>query len=123
MSSNDTPDTAMDALRDQIRDLVRQYAELAHVPRPFVPGDSAVPVSGKVIGTKELQLMVDASLDGWLTTGRFADQFERAIAQWTGSRSSLGGDSGRLTSDIGGTCPPEPPGATSKARPGKPERA
>lgn len=59
------------ALRDQISELVAQYAEQAMAPKNFVPGNSVVPPSGKVIGAKELQLMVEASLDGWLTTGRF----------------------------------------------------
>jgi len=94
MSSNDTPDTAMDALRDQIRDLVRQYAELAHAPKPFMPGESPVPVSGKVIGTKELQLMVDASLDGWLTTGRFNALFEQRLAEFLGVQHAITVNSG-----------------------------
>ena len=94
MSSNDTPHTAMDALRDQIRDLVRQYAELAHAPKPFVPGESPVPVSGKVIGTKELQLMVDASLDGWLTTGRFNALFEQRLAEFLGVKHAITVNSG-----------------------------
>ena len=58
----------LDKLRSQISELVTQYAEIAYAPKDFVPGESAVPVSGKVIGAKELQLMVDAALDGWLPT-------------------------------------------------------
>ena len=50
----------LDELRGQINELVRQYAELAHAPKTFVPGQSAVPVSGKVIGT----------LAGWLADNR-----------------------------------------------------
>ena len=94
MSHNDTPETSMDGLRDQIRDLVRQYAELAHLPKPFVPGQSPVPVSGKVIGTKELQLMVDASLDGWLTTGRFNALFEQRLADFLGVKHAITVNSG-----------------------------
>ena len=94
MSHNDAPETSMDALRDQIRDLVRQYAELAHAPKPFVPGESPVPVSGKVIGTKELQFMVDASLDGWLTTGRFNALFERRLADFLGVTHAITVNSG-----------------------------
>ena len=48
----------LDKLRSQIAELVQQYAEVAYAPKPFVPGESAVPVSGKVMGAKELQLMV-----------------------------------------------------------------
>ncbi|MDD2341530.1 MAG: lipopolysaccharide biosynthesis protein RfbH [Tolumonas sp.] len=72
------------ALRDQISELVAQYAELAMAPKDFVPGNSVVPPSGKVIGAKELQLMVEASLDGWLTTGRFNDAFEKKLGEYIG---------------------------------------
>ena len=74
----------LDKLRSQISELVQQYADIAYAPKPFVPGDSTVPVSGKVIGAKELQLMVDASLDGWLTTGRFNAMFEARLAKFLG---------------------------------------
>jgi Predicted pyridoxal phosphate-dependent enzyme apparently involved in regulation of cell wall biogenesis len=72
------------ALRDQISELVAQYAEQAMAPKDFVPGNSVVPPSGKVIGAKELQLMVEASLDGWLTTGRFNDAFEKKLGEYIG---------------------------------------
>jgi CDP-6-deoxy-D-xylo-4-hexulose-3-dehydrase len=84
----------MEALRGRIRDLVREYADLAHAPKPFVPGESPVPVSGKVIGTKELQLMVDASLDGWLTTGRFNALFEQRLAAFLGVKHAITVNSG-----------------------------
>jgi CDP-6-deoxy-D-xylo-4-hexulose-3-dehydrase len=74
----------LDNLRRQINDLVQQYADIAYAPLPFVPDQSAVPVSGKVIGAKELQLMVEASLDGWLTTGRFNAMFEERLAKFLG---------------------------------------
>ena len=54
-----------------------------------MPGQSAVPVSGKVIGAKELQYMVDASLDGWLTTGRFNAMFEERMAKFLGVKYFL----------------------------------
>ena len=84
----------LDKLRTQISELVQQYAEIAHAPVAFVPGQSAVPVSGKVIGTKELQLMVDASLDGWLTTGRFNAMFEERMAKFLGVKHVLTVNSG-----------------------------
>ncbi len=83
-----------DLLRRQIDDLVRQYAEIALAPKPFVPGESPVPVSGKVIGAKELQLMVEASLDGWLTTGRFNAMFEQRLAKFLGVKHVLTVNSG-----------------------------
>lgn len=72
------------ALRAQIQDLVEQYAAVALRPAPFLPGLSTIPPSGKVLGAQELQLMVEASLDGWLTTGRFNDEFERDLAAFLG---------------------------------------
>jgi CDP-6-deoxy-D-xylo-4-hexulose-3-dehydrase len=74
----------LDKIRNEIQQLVQQYADIAYAPQPFVPGKSAVPVSGKVIGAKELQLMVEASLDGWLTTGRFNAMFEQRLAKFLG---------------------------------------
>lgn len=68
---------SQEELRQQIAELVAQYAETAMAPKPFEAGKSVVPPSGKVIGTKELQLMVEASLDGWLTTGRFNDALRK----------------------------------------------
>ena len=76
-------------LRDQIRDLVAEYHTEAFAPRAFVAGESAVPVSGKVFGAAELQNVVDAGLDFWLTTGRFAAQFEKEFATWMGVRHAL----------------------------------
>jgi CDP-4-dehydro-6-deoxyglucose reductase, E1 len=78
-----------DDLRRQILDLVAEYHEVAFPPREFVPGVSVVPVSGKVFGAEEVQHVVDAGLDFWLTTGRFAAQFERAFARACGVRHAV----------------------------------
>jgi CDP-6-deoxy-D-xylo-4-hexulose-3-dehydrase len=86
--------TTPDALRARIAGLVADYAELVHKPLPFVPGKSAVPVSGKVIGARELQLMVDAALDGWLTTGRFNEEFQQRLAEYLGVAHVLTVNSG-----------------------------
>jgi CDP-6-deoxy-D-xylo-4-hexulose-3-dehydrase len=82
------------ALRAQIATLVQQYAEEALKPQAFFPGVTAVPPSGKLIGVEELQLMVEASLDGWLTTGRFNTQFEQALAAFIGVKHALTVNSG-----------------------------
>lgn len=84
----------LDKIRSQISELVQQYADIAYTPKPFVPGESAVPVSGKVIGAKELQLMVEASLDGWLTTGRFNTMFEERLAKFLGVKYLITVNSG-----------------------------
>ena len=69
-------------IRQQISRLVEQFANESLAPAPFIAGHTAIPPSGKLIGAKELQLMVEASLDGWLTTGRFNDDFERRLAKY-----------------------------------------
>jgi CDP-6-deoxy-D-xylo-4-hexulose-3-dehydrase len=84
----------LDKLRSQISDLVQQYADIAYKPKVFVPGESAVPVSGKVIGANELKMMVNASLDGWLTTGRFNEMFERRLADFLGVKYLITVNSG-----------------------------
>ncbi|MCP1289072.1 MULTISPECIES: lipopolysaccharide biosynthesis protein RfbH [Chromobacterium] len=81
-------------LRAQIAELVQQYADIVHAPKPFQPGISSVPVSGKVIDASELKNMVDASLDGWLTTGRFNDQFEQRLADYLGVKYLITVNSG-----------------------------
>lgn len=81
-------------IRIQIAELVRRYADLAHLDIPFEAGQSVVPPSGKVIGAKELQNMVEASLDGWLTTGRFNDAFEKRLSKFLGVKHVLTTNSG-----------------------------
>ena len=76
-------------LRQQILELAAEYAGEAFAPRPFVPGETPVPVSGKVFDAAEMRLLVDSALDFWLTTGRFAEQFEREFARWFGIRECV----------------------------------
>src|ERR1700704_2251675 len=76
-------------LRDEVRAIVKQYYDVALAPPAFVPGQSAVPVSGKVFDSEELRSLVDASLDFWLTAGRFAEKFEREFARWMGIRECV----------------------------------
>lgn len=81
-------------IRDQISQLVKQYADLAYAPSAFEAGKNTVPPSGKVMGAKELQLMVEASLDGWLTTGRFNEAFEKRLTEFLGVKHALTTNSG-----------------------------
>ena len=69
-------------LRLEITSLVKEFADLKYIEKAFTPGISVIPPSGKVIGAAELQYMVDASLDGWLTTGRFNRQFEKELSKY-----------------------------------------
>ena len=71
-------------LRSEISDLVQEFAELEFQLKEFIPGQSIIPPSGKVIGSQELKYMVEASLDGWLTAGRFNHRFEKRLADFIG---------------------------------------
>ncbi|HZS54841.1 MAG TPA: lipopolysaccharide biosynthesis protein RfbH [Bryobacteraceae bacterium] len=77
-----------ESLRQRILDLVAEYHAEAFAPRPFLPGGTAVPVSGRVFDDEDLRSLVDSSLDFWLTTGRFAAQFEKQFARWFGIRTA-----------------------------------
>ena len=81
-------------IRAQIAKLVDDYAAIALANQPFFPGVSLVPPSGKVIGADELKLMVEASLDGWLTTGRFNEEFEQKLAKFIGVKHLITVNSG-----------------------------
>ena len=82
------------AIREQIAKLVDEYAAIALAPQLFLPGASVVPPSGKVIGAQELKNMVEASLDGWLTTGRFNAEFEQKLAAFIGVKHLITVNSG-----------------------------
>lgn len=81
-------------LRIDISRLVEQYAREALAPVAFISGKTIVPPSGKLIGAEELQMMVEASLDGWLTTGRFNDAFEERLAKFLGVKHLITVNSG-----------------------------
>jgi CDP-6-deoxy-D-xylo-4-hexulose-3-dehydrase len=81
-------------IRNEILNLVNDYSNINFKHKEFVPGVSDVPVSGKVIGDLELKNMVEASLDGWLTTGRFNEQFEKKLANFLGVKCLLTVNSG-----------------------------
>ena len=71
-------------LRLEIAKLVDQFAAIKYEDKSFKPDRTTIPASGKVIGSTELQYMVDASLDGWLTAGRFNRKFETELAEFIG---------------------------------------
>jgi CDP-6-deoxy-D-xylo-4-hexulose-3-dehydrase len=77
-----------DDLRAQIRELVADYHAAAFAPRPFIPGQTPVPVAGRVFDAEDIQSLMEATLDFWLTTGRFATQFEKAFAKYFGIRTA-----------------------------------
>lgn len=83
-----------EALREQISRLVEEYAAIALIPDPYFPGVTVVPPSGKLVDAAELKNMVEASLDGWLTTGRFNAEFEKKLAAFIGVKHLITVNSG-----------------------------
>ena len=81
-------------LRERILDLVAEFADAKHRAGAFFPGVTPVPPSGKVLGAREIQFLVDACLDGWLTTGRFNSEFQSRLAQYIGVRFAITTNSG-----------------------------
>jgi CDP-6-deoxy-D-xylo-4-hexulose-3-dehydrase len=81
-------------LRVKIAKLVDEYATISLAPQPFLPGLTVVPPSGKLIAAEELKNMVEASLDGWLTTGRFNAEFEQKLAAFIGIKHLITVNSG-----------------------------
>lgn len=81
-------------LKQKILNLIEQYSELHFTHKSFHAGDSVIPPSGKVLGACELKNMVEAALDGWLTTGRFNEAFENRFAEFVGVPHALTTNSG-----------------------------
>ena len=69
-------------LRKQIIQLVSEYYKLAHNQNKFILNQSIIPVSGKVFSEMDLQMLVSSSLDFWLTSGRFNEEFEKQLAEF-----------------------------------------
>ena len=84
-----TDKSRADQLRAQILGLVKEYHQEAFPAKPFLGGISTIPVSGKVFDNHELELLVDSSLDFWLTTGRYAEQFEKSFAKVMGMKHAM----------------------------------
>lgn len=80
--------------RNNILDLVNQYSNKFYNKKIFVPGQTNIPPSGKLIGSEEMEAMVEASLDGWLTAGRFNLQFEKKLSKFVGIKHVLTVNSG-----------------------------
>ena len=81
-------------IKKEILNLVDQFAVDKFSQKDFIPGVTPVPVSGKVLDAEELKYMVEASLDGWLTTGRFNKEFEEKIAKFIGAKLAITVNSG-----------------------------
>ncbi len=84
----------MQQLREEIIALTKKYADELLVKKSFTPGLDVVPVSGKVLSSEDFMALVESSLDGWFTSGRFTQDFERQLANFVGARSALFVNSG-----------------------------
>jgi CDP-6-deoxy-D-xylo-4-hexulose-3-dehydrase len=76
-------------LREKVFASVLEYYQYKFQTKPFIPGQTYIPVSGKVFDDRELIKLVDSSLDFWLTTGRYAAEFEQRFADWLGVKHCL----------------------------------
>ena len=68
-------------IAEQIHQLVGEYYQAEHTGKKFIPGQTSVPVSGRVFDEKEMNSLVDSALDFWLTSGRFTKSFEQSLGQ------------------------------------------
>jgi CDP-6-deoxy-D-xylo-4-hexulose-3-dehydrase len=91
-------------LRERVLRLVGEYHAAAFAPQPFVPGETPVPVAGRVFDACELELLVDASLDFWLTTGRFAARFEQEFSRLFNGRPAVLVNSGSSANLLALSC-------------------
>jgi len=81
-------------LRMEISDLVKEYYDIRYAGRKYIPGETPVRYAGRIFDEKELQLLVDSSLDFWLTSGRYSEQFELDFAAFVGSEYAMLTNSG-----------------------------
>jgi CDP-6-deoxy-D-xylo-4-hexulose-3-dehydrase len=88
-------------IREEILAMVRRYCEAAFSPGPFEPGKTRVPYAGRVFDDRELTNLVEASLDFWLTQGRFTREFERSLARYLGIEHCLFVNSGSSANLLG----------------------
>jgi CDP-6-deoxy-D-xylo-4-hexulose-3-dehydrase len=81
-------------LRKNILELVREYGKIESESKRFIPGVTVIPPSGKLVGAREMQLMTEASLDCWLTSGRFEKEFSKKLAKYIGVKHLITVNSG-----------------------------
>lgn len=81
-------------LQKEVEALMSKYIISAKSHKRFIPGESQIPVSGKLIDEEDTLAMIEASLEGWLTSGRFTSEFERGLSKFVGARSATFVNSG-----------------------------
>jgi CDP-6-deoxy-D-xylo-4-hexulose-3-dehydrase len=118
MSNNDDNKNQVRQLRQQIIGLVRDYHAVAFSQDRFIPGKSSIPCAGRVFDAEELVNLVESGLDFWLTTGRFAAQFEREFAKFFGARHALLTNSGSSANLLAVSALTSPKLGPRRLRPG-----
>ena len=101
-----------------INDLVEKAINELHAPKPFIAGESSIPVTGKVFGKPEISAAVSASLDFWLTAGPYTEKFESEFAKTVGMRTSHMVNSGSSANLIALTSLTSPKLGDRRLRPG-----
>ncbi|MBP6859527.1 MAG: lipopolysaccharide biosynthesis protein RfbH [Candidatus Magasanikbacteria bacterium] len=76
-------------MEDSLREQIEVHYKKNFPAKKFVPGDSPVPITGKIFDEKEMISMVDAVLEGWWTEGRFSEQFESKLSKWLGVKQAI----------------------------------
>lgn len=106
-------------LRQQLLEMVSEYAQNEFGAKlSFIPGVTPVPCSGKLIGAQDIQYTVEACLDGWFTTGRFAAQFENDFATYMGQAYCSLTNSGSSANLLAMTALTSPKLGEKKLQPG-----
>ena len=107
-----------DQVRQEILNLCDDYFTQAFPPKGFIPGESPVPVSGKMIDADDLKSMMNSVLDGWFTTGRFAEEFEKKLARFVGVRCASLVNSGSSANLVALSALTSPKLGDSRLKPG-----
>ena len=105
-------------LRSEVFTAVQKYYNFKFQHRQFIPGQTYIPVSGKVFDDEELLRLVDSSLDFWLTTGRYAAEFEMRFAEWMGVKHCLLVNSGSSANLVALTALTSPKLGEKRLKPG-----
>jgi CDP-6-deoxy-D-xylo-4-hexulose-3-dehydrase len=81
-------------IKQEIFNLVKEYHKEVFPDKKFIAGENKVPVSGKVFDYDEMNHIVESALDGWFTTGRFNEQFEKELAKSINTKRAITVNSG-----------------------------
>ncbi len=90
------PGDQLKMTRDKVLESAREYFRAQMKPQSFVAGESYIPPSGKVLTEDDLHALMDATLDLWLTAGRFSKIFEAELPAWFGRKGFLGESCGHF---------------------------